>query len=111
MSGGGSGNGIGSRHGSGSGSGGGGALAATVDGAALPEEEARALWTEFSRYMDEHKGDTAGFARLHGWASVAPAYQGGRAVLAAWTKEPPPAAPKKQGRPRRGGRGSRGRRG
>lgn len=56
-------------------------LAATVDGAPLGDDEARELWTEFSKYMDEHQGDLAGFAALKGYASVAPEYRSGRAVL------------------------------
>ena len=64
-----------------------GRLAATLDGVPLPEEEARALWTDFSRHMDEHRGDAAGFARQRGWVSVTPTHQAGRAVLAIRTKE------------------------
>jgi len=56
-------------------------LAVLVDGAALDEEAARALWTEFSAHMDEHKGDTAGFAKKKGWQSVLPEYRQGKAVL------------------------------
>jgi hypothetical protein len=56
-------------------------LAVLVDGAALEPEPARALWTEFSAYMDEHEGDMVGFAKLKGWESVAPEYRQGRAVL------------------------------
>jgi hypothetical protein len=68
-------------------------LAATVDGAPLLEDEARALWTEFSRHMDEHRGDTAGFALQRGWFSVTPTHQAGRAVLVVRTKEGPAEAP------------------
>jgi hypothetical protein len=68
-----------------------GALAATIDGAPLPEDEARALWTDFSRHMDEHHGDTAGFARQRGWVSVTPTHREGRAVLVVTTKEASPA--------------------
>jgi hypothetical protein len=56
-------------------------LAALVDGAPLDTEPARALWTEFSAYMDENKGDMAGFAKKKGWQSVAPEYREGKAVL------------------------------
>ena len=34
-------------------------LAVLVDGKALGDDEARALWTEFSAHMDEHKGEPA----------------------------------------------------
>jgi len=87
---------------------GGGRLSATVDGAALSEADARALWAEFSQYMEEHRGDTAGFAALKGWAGVAPTFQNGRAVLVAWTKGPPPAVVTNQGRPQGGGGGGGG---
>ena len=56
-------------------------LAVTVDGKALGDDEARAGWEAFSAWMDEHQGDTAGFAKQRGWASVAPTYQRGQAVL------------------------------
>lgn len=59
----------------------GGRLVVKIDGKALPEEEARALWVEFSRYMDEHEGDFDGFAKSKGYASVAPEHQKGKAVL------------------------------
>jgi hypothetical protein len=52
-----------------------------MDGALLPAEEARALWTRFSQYMDAHQGDMAGFARESGFVSVAPEYRKGQAVL------------------------------
>ena len=80
-----------------------GGLAATIDGAALPDDEARALWAEFSQHMDEHKGDTEGFARQKGWAGAAPVYRGGQAVLIVWTQGPPPAelAAKQAAPPRR----------
>lgn len=92
---------------------GGGRLVAMVDGVGLSEAEARALWAEFSQYMEEHKGDTAGFAQQKGWAGVAPTFQAGRAVLVVWTQGPPPAAATagagKAGPPR-GGSGNGGRR-
>jgi hypothetical protein len=68
-------------------------LAARVDGAALFDEDARALWTSFSAHMDEHQGDIAGFARARGFTRVTPQYEKGQAVLVAWTKEPPPQPP------------------
>ncbi len=56
-------------------------LAVLVDGAPLDPEAARALWTEFSAHMDEHRGDMAGFAKKKGFSSVAPEYRQGKAVL------------------------------
>ena len=56
-------------------------LAVLVDGAPLPEEEAHALWERFSAWMDEHRGDLAGFAAREGYASVHPGVDGDRPVL------------------------------
>jgi len=56
-------------------------LAVRIDGVFLPDEEARALWKEFSEHMDANRGDMAGFAKKKGFVSVAPEYQKGRAVL------------------------------
>ncbi|MDI1429376.1 hypothetical protein [Polyangium sorediatum] len=70
-----------------------GNLAALVDGVALPEEEARDLWKRFSEWMGEHRGDMAGFAKASGFTKITPEYRDGRAVLVAYTKEPPPAPP------------------
>jgi hypothetical protein len=71
-------------------------LAATLDGAPLGDDEARALWKEFSEHMDGNRGDMAGFAKAKGWVSVAPEYRDGKAVLVARTtaarKAPPPPA-------------------
>lgn len=74
-------------------------LAALLDGAALPEEEARALWKEFSEHMDEHRGDMAGFAKKKGWVCVTPEYRQGKAVLVARTTAAAPAP--KEGAPRK----------
>ncbi|MGK4007780.1 hypothetical protein WMF31_34510 [Sorangium sp. So ce1036] len=68
-------------------------LAATVDGAPLSDEEARDLWTRFSRHMDEHRGDAAGFARENGYVSVTPTFARGRALLVVRTTEAPPEPP------------------
>ncbi|WP_438007725.1 hypothetical protein WME89_02700 [Sorangium sp. So ce321] len=68
-------------------------LAASVDGAPLSEEEARDLWTRFSRHMDEHRGDMAGFARENGYVSVTPTFEHGRALLVVRTTEAPPEKP------------------
>jgi hypothetical protein len=56
-------------------------LAVWVDGAALPDDEARAFWQRFSAWMEAHRGDLAGFAALEGFASVHPGVEGGRPVL------------------------------
>jgi hypothetical protein len=58
-------------------------LAVLVDGIAMPEDEARAFWSRFSAYMEEHKGDLAGFAKQEGFASVHPSMVGGGAALLA----------------------------
>ena len=58
-------------------------LGVLVDGVALPEEEARALWERFSEWMEEHRGDLAGFATREGFVSIHPGVDGGRPVLLA----------------------------
>jgi hypothetical protein len=69
-------------------------LGVLIDGVPLGDEEARALWTEFSAHMDEHRGDMAGFAKKKGWRSVLPDYRKGRAVLVVDSgKGPAPKAP------------------
>ncbi|WP_437781219.1 hypothetical protein [Sorangium sp. So ce1097] len=68
-------------------------LAATLDGAPLSDDEARDLWTRFSRHMDEHRGDMAGFARENGYVSVTPTFERGRALLVVRTTEAPPEKP------------------
>ncbi|WP_437327178.1 hypothetical protein [Sorangium sp. So ce381] len=83
-------------------------LAASIDGAPLADEEARDLWTRFSRYMDEHRGDMAGFARENGYVSVTPTFERGRALLVVRTTEAPPEKPAQRPggekpAPRRGG--------
>jgi hypothetical protein len=85
-----------------------GNLAALVDGAPLPEDEARDLWKRFSEHMGEHKGDMEGFARKNGYTAIAPEFRGGRAVLVAYTTAPPPPPPAK-GKPAGQGRGAPGR--
>jgi hypothetical protein len=61
-------------------------LAAKIDAAELPEDEARRLWEAFSAWMDEHPNDMAGFAADRGYASVAPTYERGRAILIVKTR-------------------------
>jgi hypothetical protein len=56
-------------------------LAVTVDGAPLGDEEARAFWARFSAFMEEHRGDLAGFAKAEGFASVHPETGATGAVL------------------------------
>jgi hypothetical protein len=56
-------------------------LAVLIDGVALPEDEARAMWERFSAWMEEHRGDLAGFAKQEGFASVHPGVQNGKPVL------------------------------
>jgi hypothetical protein len=58
-----------------------GALGVLVDGEAMPAGEARDFWQRFSAYMEEHKGDLAGFAKQEGFASVHPSMKDGAAVL------------------------------
>jgi hypothetical protein len=58
-------------------------LEVLVDGAPLPEAEAVAVWDRFSRWMEEHRGDLAGFATQEGYASVHPGVDGDRPVLRA----------------------------
>jgi hypothetical protein len=66
-----------------------------MDGALLPEEEARTVWTQFSQHMDANEGDLAGFAKGRGWISVSPEYRKGQAVLVVKTTASAPAAPAK----------------
>jgi hypothetical protein len=63
-------------------------LGVLVDGAPLPEPEAHALWERFSDWMEEHKGDLAGFAVQEGYASIQPGVDGDRPVLRASTSAP-----------------------
>jgi hypothetical protein len=58
-------------------------LAVRVDGAEMPDEEARALWKRFSDWMEEHRGDLGGFAAKEGFASIHPGVENGRPVLLA----------------------------
>jgi hypothetical protein len=59
------------------------ALRVLVDGEPLPAEEAIAFWKRFSAWMDEHRGDLAGFARSEGLSSVRPEVHDGAPVLIA----------------------------
>lgn len=78
-------------------------LAVFVDGRALPEEEARAIWIRFSTWMDEHRGDFDGFAKQEGFVSARPETQGGKAVLVLSSKAGAPGPrPGREGGPPRG---------
>jgi hypothetical protein len=88
-------------------------LVVLKDGAPLAEDEARALWTEFSAHMDANRGDMAGFAKQKGWTEVRPEYRKGQAVLivsttpeaAAKAAAPPPKP--KPAPPKHGGGGGK----
>lgn len=56
-------------------------LAVTIDGTRLSDDEARALWERFSDWMEDHRGDLAGFAAAEGLASIHPGVDGGLPVL------------------------------
>jgi len=47
-------------------------LKVLVDGAPMPEHEAREFWKRFSDHMEKHIGDLGGFAKAEGFASVQP---------------------------------------
>ncbi len=83
-------------------------LAAMIDGALLPEEDAKALWKEFSEHMEANRGDMAGFAAKKAWFSIAPEYRGGKAVLivrtTATAKAPAPAQAPQKPRPQQKGK-------
>jgi hypothetical protein len=64
------------------------ALGVLIDGEPLEAEEAIAFWKRFSAWMDEHRGDLAGFARSEGLASVAPEVHDGAPVLVASRSAP-----------------------
>lgn len=67
-------------------------LAVLLDGRALPDEEARAIWVRFSLWMDEHRGDFDGFAKQEGYVAARPETRGGKAVLVLSTKALPAGA-------------------
>ncbi len=62
-------------------------LSVVVDGVAMEDGAARALWGRFSAWMEEHKGDLAGFAEREGFASVHPKRGPEGAVLEASRRE------------------------
>jgi hypothetical protein len=59
------------------------ALSVSIDGVLLPADDARALWQRFSDWMEDHRGDLAGFATKEGFASIHPGVQNGRPILVA----------------------------
>jgi hypothetical protein len=59
-----------------------------VDGAPMADADARAFWERFSAYMEEHKGDLAGFAKEEGYASVHPEVRAGIPTLVASKSAP-----------------------
>ena len=63
-------------------------LAVLVDGTAMADADARALWERFSAWMEDHPGDLAGFAAKEGFVSVHPGVEKGRPVLRASRKDP-----------------------
>jgi hypothetical protein len=78
-----------------------------VDGAALPEEEARALWQRFSDWMEDHHGDLAGFAAKEGFASIHPGVDPNGPILRASRTEqqrPYAAVSQNEGMPPKSGR-------
>ena len=86
-----------------------GGLGVVVDGQPMPAAEARDFWARFSAYMEEHKGDLAGFAKQEGFASVHPAMKDGAAVLlASRTSAQRPYAPVRENDPAKGRAGSSG---
>ena len=77
-----------------------GSLGVVVDGQPMPPAEAREFWGRFSAYMEENKGDLAGFAKQEGFASVHPSMKDGAAVLlASRTSAQRPYAPVSSGSP------------
>ncbi len=64
------------------------ALSVVVDGAPLGNDEARAFWKRFSDWMEERRGDLAGFACAEGFASVHPEMRGDGPMLVVSRSEP-----------------------
>jgi hypothetical protein len=56
-------------------------LAVEIDGVPVSDDDARALWERFSAWMEEHRGDLAGFAAKEGYASAHPGIASGRPIL------------------------------
>lgn len=82
-------------------------LGVLVDGAAMPEAEALSFWERFSDWMEEHRGDLAGFAAQEGFASVHPGVDGDKPVLrASKSADQRPYAPVRGDQPSGGPGGS-----
>jgi hypothetical protein len=75
-------------------------LAVLVDGAAMPDDEARATWEAFSAFMEDHKGDLGGFAKSRGFVSAHPRSEGGRAILVLSRTAPQEAYANAKGMPK-----------
>jgi hypothetical protein len=76
------------------------ALRVLVDGEPLPDADARAFWKRFSEWMEEKRGDLAGFARSEGLASVHPElHESGPVLVASRTgaQVPYETAPTREG--------------
>lgn len=56
-------------------------LGVLIDGSPMPEAEALSFWERFSDWMEDHRGDLAGFAAQEGYASVHPGVDGDKPVL------------------------------
>lgn len=86
-----------------------GRLGVVLDGAPMPDDEARAFWKRFSLWMDAHEGDLAGFAKSEGLASVHPEVHAGMPVLVASKSAPQRAYEAAPKRSVKAGHASRGR--
>lgn len=62
-------------------------LVVLADGRTIEGDEARAIWTRFSQYMDEHHGDMDGFARTEGFTSARTEHRAGQAFLILSSRE------------------------
>jgi hypothetical protein len=83
-------------------------LRVVVDGVAVASDEARRFWERYSRWMEEHPSDLAGFARTEGFASVRPElHEGGPALVVSRTAPQIPYGPAAKKTARRNGRGKR----
>jgi hypothetical protein len=59
------------------------------------------LWERFSDWMEEHRGDLAGFAAKEGFLSIHPGVDGGQPVLLASRTQPQrPYAPAREATPK-----------
>lgn len=76
----------------------------------MPEAEALSFWERFSDWMEDHRGDLAGFAAQEGYASVHPGVLGDKPVLrASKTASQQPYAPVRGDQPSGAPGGSAGR--